>query len=171
MKRKKLSIKKQTINDQTLPQKTSNLYKVDYKIQDTDGFQKIKMIVPLQGRTALAQRHECSLGTSISHNDTGHRGGSIPFVTNQTGKWMRAYLVDAPEHIGHTWQDYLWGTILITMYFTWTRDTEGDPRDQQGQSTFQCILITTQWSRLNNLNHGPVPQRVLRQLFGFLEPL
>lgn len=51
---KTLSIKKTTKqNDQTLPQKTSNLYKVDYKIQDTDGFQKIKMIVPLQGRTAL----------------------------------------------------------------------------------------------------------------------
>lgn len=84
MERKKLSIKKQT-NDQTLPRKTSNLYKVDYKIQDTDGFQKIQIIVPPEGRTALMQRCECSLGTSISHNDTGHRGGLIPFLTNQTG--------------------------------------------------------------------------------------
>lgn len=76
---------------------------MDYKIQDTDGFQKIKIIVPLEGRTALMQRCECSLGTSILHNDTGHRGGLIPF--SDKSNRLRDYLVDAPEHAWHTWQD------------------------------------------------------------------
>lgn len=138
---------------------------MDYKIQDTDGFQKIKMIVPLEGRTALTQPRECSLGTSISHNDTGHRGGLIPFLTNQTGKSIRAYLVDAREHIRHMARLAPRNNPNYVLYIN-TKQT-GDPRDQQRQSTFQCILITTQWSRLNNLNQGPVPQRVLRLFFLF----
>lgn len=43
-----------------------------------------------------------------------------------------------------------------------------DPWDLQKQSTFQCILITTHWSRFKNWTHKPTPRdltRIWRQPF------
>lgn len=98
---------------------------MDYKIQDTDGFQKVQMIVP----PSCNIENECRLGRSISCSGPGHRGGSIPFLTNQTGEIYRRLLGRGNQSTSHTWQDEHRGATETQTDFTETHNREGKPTE------------------------------------------
>lgn len=74
---------------------------------------------------------------------------------------IRAYLVNA--------QIYTWHVARLAQennpeYILYINTQQiRDPWDLQKQSTFQCILITTQWSRLKNWTHKLTPCDLRRQ--------
>lgn len=68
---------------------------------------------------------------------------------------IRAYLVDAQIYVWHMARLARENNPEYILYIN-TQQIR-DPWDLQKQSTFQCILITTQWSRLKKWTHkGPV---------------
>lgn len=77
----------------------------------------------------------------------------------------RAYLVDALMYIRHMARLARENNPKYILYIN-TQQIR-DPWDLQKQSTFQCILITTHWSRFKNGTQKPTPcdLRIWRQPF------
>lgn len=63
---------------------------------------------------------------------------------------IRAHLFETRTHIGHMARSARKNNPKHVLYIN-TKQI-GDPWDLQKQSTFQCILITTQWSRFKKVN-------------------
>lgn len=77
---------------------------------------------------------------------------------------IRAYLVNAQIYVWHMARLAQENNPEYILYIN-TQQIR-DPWDLQKQSTFQCILITTQWSRLKNWTHKLTPSDLRRrQLF------
>lgn len=125
--------------------KTSNLYKVDYKIQDTDGFQKNTCPTPGIRCTRWVQ-----LGNLILTQWYRAPWWLASLSDKSKRPSIRAHLVDAQTHIGHMERSARRNNPKHVLYIN-TKQI-GDPWDLQKQSTFQCILITTQWSRFKKVN-------------------
>lgn len=128
--------------------KTSNLYKVDYKIQDTDGFQK--NTCPTPGIHCTHIMWWVQLGNLILTQWYRAPWWLASLSDKSKRPSIRAHLVDARTHIGHMARSARRNNPKHVLYIN-TKQI-GDPWDLQKQSTFQCILITTQWSRFKKVN-------------------
>lgn len=134
---KKTSLKKCKIKN--LPQKTSNLYKVDYK-----KFKTLTVSVKYTSHSRESPLPQvmwwAQLGNLVlikSHR-AQRRLVSLYHKSNRPSN--RAFLVDA--------QIYVWHKNNPEYIPYMNTQQIKDPRDLQEQSTFQCILITTQRSGL-----------------------
>lgn len=91
----------------------------------------------------------------------------VSLSNKSNGPSIRAYLVNAQIYVWHVARLAQENNPEYILYIN-TQQIR-DPWDLQKQSTFQCILITTQWSRLKNWTHK-LPydlRRLWRQPFCF----